>query len=338
MTKSVKVGNLTIGGGAPVSVQSMTDTPTTDIKATVGEIEALQRAGADLVRVSVPDQASAKALKSIVEATTLPIVADIHYDYRLAIAAMESGAHKIRINPSNTPAAGLKEIAQVANERLIPIRVGVNRGSVKEHATPEMLAALALDAAKRMEDAGCDRLVLAVKSSDVRETVAVNRILAKKTDYPLHIGLTEAGTPQSGMIRSSAAIGALLLEGIGDTVRFSLSGNPVPEVIGAVRLLQSLGLREGVHVVACPTCARTCIDVAGLAERLERRFGNLPKNLKIAVMGCAVNGIGESQGADFGVCGGKDKSILFRKGQIVKTVGNDCIEAELDALLEECGG
>lgn len=338
MKKAVFVKNIQIGGGAPVTVQSMTNTHTTDISATVAQIVRLEKCGADIVRISTPDIESVNALKTIVKEVSVPIVADIHYDYKLAIAAIEAGAHKIRINPGNMPISGLKDLAAVASERKIPIRVGVNRGSLKNEktVTPHRLAELAYDAAKAFEDAGHTDLVLAVKSSDVITTVKAYRELDKMCDYPLHIGLTEAGTTGYGAIKSSVAIGALLLDGIGDTLRVSLTGAPEEEIIVGRKILRAAGLDKNfVEVVACPTCARTQIEVEDLSVELEKRTETMRIPMKVAVMGCAVNGVGESKGADFGVCGGKGQSLIFKNGIVYKTVENDKIIDELITILGE---
>ena len=334
MTKQVKVGNVAIGGGAPVSIQSMTNTLTSDYEATIRQTEALAAAGAELVRVSVPDGESVASLRKLVVNSPVPIIADVHYDYRLALASIEAGASKIRVNPGNLGANGVKEVAKLAAERKIPVRVGVNAGSLDGMRSARALAELALDNAKIFEDAGLSDLVLAVKCSDVRRTVAAYRELHAMCDYPLHVGLTEAGTVAKGAIRSAVAIGALLLDGIGDTVRVSLAGDPVKEIAVAKDILRSVGLRSGVKVVACPTCARTQIPVEELAEKVENALRDVDSDMCVAVMGCAVNGIGESRDADFGVCGGKERSVLFMRGKPYKTVDNSCIEDELKKMLE----
>jgi len=335
MKKTVKCGNIIIGGGSPVSVQTMTNTSTADVRATTAQIVRLHAMGADLVRVSVPDEASASAFDGIVKASPLPLIADIHFDYLLAIRAIEAGAAKIRLNPSNIGKKGLSEIVKAAKERGIPIRIGVNQGSVKGEITASGLASLAMDAAKELEDLGFFDIVLAVKSSDVRRTVDAYRELSARSDYPLHVGLTESGTPAYGAVKSSVAIGSLLMDGIGDTVRVSLSAEPETEVIAGIRILRACGLRKNfVEVIACPTCARTNIEVERIATVLEEKTAHLEKKLKIAVMGCIVNGIGESKGADFGVCGGKERSSIFKGKKIIKTVPNQMILDELLALAE----
>ena len=336
MTKSVWVKNVQIGGGAPISVQSMTDTLTSDFDATMSRIFELHNAGCDLVRLSVPDENSVKTLKRIVQESPLPIIADIHYDYRLALKSIEAGVHKLRVNPGNLKKEGLKEVARIASERNIPIRVGVNKGSQSDRLTPSQLASLCVDTARLMEDNGTDKLVLAVKSSSVKETVEAYRELSKLTDYPLHVGLTEAGTDKMGVTKSNIAIGSLLLDGIGDTIRVSLTASPVREVIEGRKILRAVGLEKNyVEIIACPTCARTAIQVEKYASELERLTENYHKPLKIAVMGCTVNGIGESKGADFGVCGGKDKSAIIKNGEIIKTIPNDKILDELVKMVEE---
>lgn len=336
MKKAVKAGNIIIGGGAPVSVQTMTNTLTCDIEGTLAQINSLHIAGADLVRVSVPDTASAAAFKTIAARSPLPLIADIHFDYKLALAAIEGGAAKIRLNPSNICKKGLSEIVKAAKERSISIRIGVNQGSVQKEVSASGLAALALDNARNLEDLGFFDIVLAVKSSNVRRTVEAYRELDARSDYPLHIGLTESGTPEYGQIKSAVAIGSLLLDGIGDTVRVSLSAPPEAEVAAGIKILRAAGLRNDfVEVIACPTCARTEIDIVGIASALEDRTKGIRKRLKIAVMGCIVNGIGESKDADLGVCGGKDRSAIFKNKQIVATVSNDRIIEELTRLAEE---
>lgn len=339
MTKSVMVKNLQIGGGAPVSVQSMTDTLTSDITSTMSRINALYDAGCNLVRLSVPDLESVKALKQIVLESPLPIIADIHYDYKLALKSLEVGVHKLRVNPGNLKKEGIKEIAKLASSLNVPIRVGVNQGSQSERLSPKALANLCVDTAKIMEDAGTDKLVLAVKSSSVVDTVSAYRELKKMTDYPLHIGLTEAGTEHLGVTKSSIAIGALLLDGIGDTLRVSLTGSPIREVEEGKKILRAVGLDKNfVEVISCPTCARTCIQVEKYAKELENLTKKYKKPLKIAVMGCTVNGMGESKGADFGVCGGVKNSFIIKDGEIIKSIPNEEILYELVKMVESING
>ncbi len=339
MTKQVTVKDVKIGGGAPITVQSMTASLTSDYKATIASIYSLANAGCDIVRVSVPDRDSANAIKYIVEASPIPVVADVHYDHNLALIALEQGVHKLRINPGNMSPVGLKLVAKLAKERHVPIRIGVNQGSQNVKLSPSELASLCYDTTRLMEDAGTDELVLAVKSSSVTETVEAYRKLSKLTDYPLHVGLTEAGTEKMGIVKSNIAIGSLLLDGIGDTIRVSLTSSIVREVEEGIKILRALGLRKNfVEVISCPTCARTCIDVENLAKKIEKLTEKIKKSIKIAVMGCAVNGIGESKGADFGVCGGKSQSLIFKNGEIIKTVKNEEILAELYKLAEVYNG
>lgn len=335
MKKIINIGKVKLGAGNIV-IQSMTNTITKDIESTVAQVKELANAGAELVRVSVPDKESAFALKEIVNLTPVPIIADIHYSSEPAIIAIENGVSKIRINPYNMNKKELSAVVKKSAEFSVPIRVGVNKGSAKDLKTPRELAVSALDCAHLIEDMGWDKIVLAVKSSDVRETVEAYRTLNEITDYPLHIGLTEAGTEKYGLVKSAIAIGSLLLEGIGDTIRVSLTANPVKEVYAAKQILQAVGLDKNfVEVVACPTCARTQIDVVGLAEKIEKITENYTIPIKIAVMGCTVNGIGESKGADFGVAGGKYRSVIFKNGEKLKTVNNSEIENALIELIAE---
>lgn len=335
MKKIINVGKVKLGDGRVV-IQSMTNTITSDAEKTLAQVKRLAAAGAELVRVSVPDKESALAMKKIVEGSPVPIVADIHYSAEPALIAIENGAAKIRINPYNMSEDAVRKVVNKCAEYNVPIRVGVNKGSAKDAKTPEDLALSAVGCAKIIEDAGWDKIVLAVKSSNVRETVEAYRRLYEMTDYPLHVGLTEAGTMKSGMIKSAVAIGSLLLDGIGDTVRVSLATDPVREIYAAKRILRAVGLDKNyVEVIACPTCARTCIDVTGLSEKLEEMTENVTVPMKIAVMGCTVNGIGESKGADFGVAGGKDKSVIFKNGVIMKTVPNSDIESAINELVAE---
>lgn len=339
MTKRVYVKDIPIGGNAPITVQSMTDTPTADTRATLECISKLYGAGCDIVRVSIPDKEALESLKTIVKLSPIPVVADIHFDYELALGAVLNGAHKVRINPSNFPESGLKKFASACIERNVPIRIGVNEGSEKAIRTPSELARLAVNTAEKLGNYGLENIVLAVKTSDVNKTIEAYRELSKLTDFPLHVGLTEAGTPKLGITKSTIAIGSLLADGIGDTIRVSLSADPVQEVIEGRKILRTVGLdKRFTEVIACPTCSRTEIDVKGIAERLEELTENSQKPLKIAVMGCVVNGVGESQGADIGVCGGKDKSAIFAKGKKIKTVANADILKELYKLWEEYDG
>ncbi len=336
MTKRVYVKNVPIGGGADVSVQTMCNTKTSDYDATIRSILRLADAGADIVRLSIPDKESINSLKRIVLESPIPIVADIHYDYKLALDSIEAGVHKLRINPGNLKKEGISLVAKLAKERGVPIRIGVNQGSQNVKYSPSELAKLCVDTAHLMEDNGTDQLVLAVKSSNVNDTVCAYRELSKLTDYPLHVGLTEAGTANMGITKSNVAIGSLLLDGIGDTIRVSLTDDPIKEVQEGIKILRAVGLRKDyAEVISCPTCARTCIDVQELANKVENLVKTVKKTLKIAVMGCSVNGIGESKDADFGVCGGKTQSIIFKNKEIIKTVDNQDVLKELIKLTEE---
>lgn len=333
---TVYVRNVPIGGDFPVTVQSMTNTMTVDTVSTIAQVNGLHAAGAAMVRVSVPDFDSVKTIKELAKGN-VPIIADIHFDYKLALAAINSGVDKIRINPSNLSKQGISEVVKACRDRNIPIRVGVNKGSVKNNDfSAANMAALAIESASLIEEEGYNNIVLAVKSSDIRTTVEAYRILDKLCDYPLHIGLTEAGTKQSGIIKSSVAIGSLLLDGIGNTVRVSLAADPIEEVYAAKTILRAAGLDKNfVEIIACPTCARTCIAVEELATRLEERVKNVTVPMKIAVMGCIVNGIGESKGARLGVAGGKSVSSVFLDGKVIKTVKNELIIDEIMRITEE---
>lgn len=335
MKKIIKVGKVAIGDGH-VSIQSMTNTLTTDVMGTTNQIISLANAGADLVRISIPDKESAIAVKRILKKSPVPIIGDIHFSADPALIAIENGIQKIRINPYNMSENDLKAVVRKCMEYHIPIRVGVNKGSSKIAHTPEGLALSALDCAKKIEDIGHDLIVLAVKSSNVSETVEAYRCLSKLTDYPLHVGLTESGTINAGTIKSAIAIGSLLLDGIGDTIRVSLAADPIREVYIAKQILRAVGIDKNfVEVIACPTCARTNFNVQEVAEKIEKLTENYSDNIKIAVMGCVVNGIGESKDADIGIAGGKEKSVLFHKGQIIKTIDNDNIYDELIQYLQK---
>ena len=335
MKKKVKVGNVVLGNGN-IIIQSMTNTDTKDVQRTVDQINNLASAGAELVRISIPDKESALAVKDIVSSSPIPIIGDIHFSADPALIAIESGISKIRINPYNMSENDLKQVIHKCSQYSVPIRVGVNKGSSKRILTPKELAVSAVECSKRIEDYGLNDIVLAVKSSSVKDTVEAYRYLSELTDYPLHVGLTESGTEQSGIIKSSIAIGSLLLDGIGDTIRVSLAADPVKEVFAAKKILRAVGIdKEFVEVIACPTCARTNFDVQGVAEKVEEITKNYKKKVKIAVMGCVVNGIGESMDADFGVAGGKDKSVLFKRGEIFKTIPNSDIFSEILLYLDE---
>lgn len=341
LTKEVHIGNRVIGGGNPILIQSMTNTKTEDVTATVAQIQKLTKAGCDIVRCAVPTMDAASALAEIKKQVEIPIVADIHFDYKLAIAAMENGADKIRINPGNIGSVErVKAVVDVAKERNIPIRVGVNSGSLEKNlvekyngVTAEGIVESALDKAKIIEDMGYDNLVISIKSSDVMMCVKAHELIASQTHHPLHVGITEAGTIISGNIKSAIGIGLILNQGIGDTIRVSLTGDPVEEIKSAKLILRTLGLRKGgVEVVSCPTCGRTQIDLIGLANQVETMVAEFPLDIKVAVMGCVVNGPGEAKEADLGVAGGIGEGLIIKKGEIYKKVPEDQL---LDALRYE---
>ena len=328
-TKTVKIGNKVIGGGNPILIQSMTNTKTEDVETTTAQILKLEAAGCDIVRCAVPTMEAAKALEEIKKRIHIPLVADIHFDYRLAIAAMEHGADKIRINPGNIGSADrVKAVVDVAKERGIPIRVGVNSGSLEKElgekyhgVTAEGIVESALDKVHMIEDMGYDNLVISIKSSDVMMCAKAHGQIAEKTDYPLHVGITESGTVLSGNIKSAVGLGMILSQGIGDTIRVSLTGDPLEEIKSAKLILRTLGLRKGgIEIVSCPTCGRTQIDLIRLANQVENMVEDIKKTLKVAVMGCVVNGPGEAKEADLGIAGGKGEGLLFRKGEIIKKV------------------
>ncbi|MEG2413943.1 MAG: flavodoxin-dependent (E)-4-hydroxy-3-methylbut-2-enyl-diphosphate synthase [Clostridia bacterium] len=341
MKKVVKVGNLLIGNGA-ITVQSMTNTKTSDIDGTVAQILQLENAGCDIVRCSVPDEKSALAIKEIVRQVNIPVVADIHFDYRLAIMSADSGVAKIRINPGNIgDLSKVKYLASYLKEREIPIRIGVNGGSLdKKYSGLPLAQAMcesALEHVRLLESCNFSDIIISAKSSNVSEMIKAYRMLDKACDYPLHIGVTEAGTFRQGLIKSSIGIGALLCDGIGDTVRVSLTDEPVKEVYAGIDILKACDkyAKPHVEIISCPTCARTEINVKDIALQVEEMCKNVNKNIKIAVMGCIVNGIGESQGCDFGVAGGKDKSAIFENGKMLKVVPNKDIFVSLQELIEK---
>ncbi len=341
-TKVIQIGDVKIGGGNPVRIQSMTNTKTEDVKATVAQILALENAGCEIIRCAVPTLEAAQALKEIKKQIHIPLVADIHFDYTLAIAAMENGADKIRINPGNI--GSQERIAAVVNcakERNIPIRVGVNSGSLEKElvekyhgVTADGLVESALDKVRIIEDLGYDNLVISIKSSDVMMCAEAHEKIVKLTNYPLHVGITEAGTLYSGNIKSAVGLGIILSQGIGDTIRVSLTGDPLEEIKSAKRILKTLNLRtSGIEVVSCPTCGRTQIDLIGLANKVEtmvQEFEHL--NIKVAVMGCVVNGPGEAKEADIGIAGGKGVGILIKHGEIIRKMPE---EELLDCLYQE---
>lgn len=329
-TRIVKIGSAVIGGGNPILIQSMTNTATENVKATVAQILELEAAGCDIVRCTVPTREAADALREIKKQTHIPIVADIHFDYRMALAAIENGADKIRINPGNIgEKSRIKAVVDAAKERNIPIRVGVNSGSLEKcfiekygRVTAEGLVESALDKVKIIEDFGYDNLVISIKSSNVPMCIKAHELIADKTDHPLHVGITEAGTVYRGSIKSAVGLGVILNQGIGDTIRVSLTGNPVEEIKAAKYILQTLGIRKsGIEVISCPTCGRTKIDLIGLANQVETlvsSYDNL--DIKVAVMGCIVNGPGEAKEADIGIAGGDGCGVLIKHGEIVKKV------------------
>ncbi len=340
-TKEIKIGNKVIGGGNPVLIQSMTNTKTEDVSATVEQIQKLEGAGCDIIRCAVPDMEAAKALTEIKKHIKIPLVADIHFDYRLAIAAMEHGADKIRINPGNIGAKErLLAVVKEAKDRNIPIRVGVNSGSLEKDlvekyhgVTPEGLVESALDKVKMIEDMGYDNLVISIKSSDVMMCVRAHEMIAEKTTYPLHVGITEAGTIISGNIKSAVGLSLILNQGIGDTIRVSLTGDPLEEIKSAKLILRTLGLRKGgIEVVSCPTCGRTKINLIALANAVENMVADIPLDLKVAVMGCVVNGPGEAKEADIGIAGGIGEGLLIKHGEIYKKLPE---EELLPALRKE---
>ena len=340
MSKIVQIGNRVIGGGNPILIQSMTNTKTENVEATVDQINRLAAVGCDIIRCAVPTMEAAAALKEIKKQVTIPVVADIHFDYRLAIAAMENGADKIRINPGTIGSADrVKAVVDVAKERNIPIRVGVNSGSLEKElvekyhgVTAEGIVESALDKVKLIEDMGYDNLVISIKSSDVMMCVKAHELIAKQTEHPLHVGITESGTIISGNIKSSIGLGLILNQGIGDTIRVSLTGDPLEEIKSAKLILRTLGLRKGgIEVVSCPTCGRTQIDLIGLANQVENMVADIPLDIKVAVMGCVVNGPGEAKEADIGIAGGIGEGLLIKHGEIVKKV----TEAELLETLRQ---
>ena len=329
MTKVVKIGDRVIGGGNPILIQSMTNTKTEDVAATVAQIQALTAAGCDIIRCAVPTMEAAEALTEIKKQVSIPVVADIHFDYRLALAAIEHGADKIRINPGNIGSTErVRAVVDAAKERGIPIRVGVNSGSLEKDlvekyhgVTAEGIVESALDKVHLIEDMGCDNLVISIKSSDVMMCVKAHELIATQTDHPLHVGITESGTIISGNIKSSIGLGLILHQGIGDTIRVSLTGDPLEEIKSAKLILRTLGLRKGgVEVVSCPTCGRTRIDLIGLANQVENMVADIPLDIKVAVMGCVVNGPGEEKEADIGIAGGIGEGLLIKNGEVYKKV------------------
>lgn len=340
-TKVIQIGKVKIGGGNPIAIQSMTNTRTEDVEATVAQILALEAVGCEIIRCAVPTMEAAQALSEIKKQIHIPLVADIHFDYRLAIAAIENGADKIRINPGNIGDVDrVRQVVEKAKEYGVPIRVGVNSGSLEKNlvekyggVTAEGIVESALDKVHLIEDMGYDNLVVSIKSSDVLMCVKAHELIAKECNYPLHIGITESGTILSGNIKSSVGLGIMLYQGLGDTIRVSLTGDPVEEIKSAKLILRTLGLRKGgIEVVSCPTCGRTKIDLIGLANQVENMVADIPLDIKVAVMGCVVNGPGEAKEADIGIAGGIGEGLLIKKGQIVKKVKE---EELLETLRQE---
>lgn len=344
MSRVVKVGNLLIGGGNPIVIQSMTNTTTSDVEATVNQIKKLEAAGCQMVRMTINNEEAAKAIGEIKKRVDVPLCADIHFDYKLALLAIENGIDKLRINPGNIGSdENIKAVVEKAKEKNIPIRIGVNSGSIEKHIlekygkpTADGMVESAMYHINLLEKNGFNDIVVSLKASNVKMMVEAYRKISKLIDYPLHLGVTEAGTAFQGTVKSAIGIGALLVDGIGDTIRVSLTEDPVEEIKVAKEILKVLGLIEaGVEIVSCPTCGRTEIDLIGLAKKVEKEFENENRKIKIAVMGCVVNGPGEAREADYGVAGGKGVGVLFKKGQIVKKVDESEILFELKKLIME---
>lgn len=347
-TKAVTIGNMVIGGGNPIVIQSMTNTDTRNVEATVAQIQMLENAGCEIIRVAVPDQAAANAIKAIRKNIQIPLVADIHFDYKLALTAMENGVDKLRINPGNIGSEkGVREIVAMATERQIPIRIGVNAGSLEKEileknqgqATSEGMVSSAKKHIQLLEDAGFDNIVVSMKASDVRLTIESYELFAREYNYPLHLGITEAGILRTSAVKSAMGIGYLLLNGLGDTIRVSVTGDPAEEIDVARDILKTIGLYKGkkgmVEIISCPTCGRTEIDLIGIAKEMNERLRHVEKNITVAVMGCIVNGPGEGKAADIGIAGGKNKAVLFKKGEIIRSLKEDEIITVLMAEIEK---
>lgn len=341
MTKRLMVGDVPVGGGAPVSIQSMCNTQTHDVEATAAQILALEDAGCEIIRVAIPDQAAAESVDRLKERIHIPLVVDIHFNYKYAIACAERGADAIRINPGNIGGEErVKAVADLCRQKGIPIRIGVNGGSLEKElrakyggVTAEALVESAMGHVHLLNRFDFDDICISVKCSDVPLTIAAYRLLSERTDYPLHLGVTEAGTPSMGLVKSAMGIGGLLCMGIGDTIRVTLTADPVEEIYAAKKILKAAGLRkQGVNLIACPTCGRTRIDLIPIAEEVERRLADCEKNITVAVMGCAVNGPGEAAAADIGIAGGKGEGLLFRKGEVLYKVSQERL---VDALMAE---
>lgn len=340
--KTVKVGELTLGDGK-IYIQSMLNVPADDIDGSVRQAEALEKAGCEIIRAAVPDLKNVPLISALKNAVSVPIVADIHFDYKIALACVEAGVDKIRINPGNIGGAEkVRAVADACSRHGVPIRIGVNSGSLEKELlekygspTPEALVESALGHVKLLNDCDFDDIVISIKSSDVKRTIAAYRLLSERTEYPLHLGVTEAGTERMGLIKSAVGIGSLLCDGIGDTIRVSLTADPVSEVYAARDILKACGLGGGVQIVSCPTCGRTKIDLIGLANRVEERLKNVDKPIKVAVMGCAVNGPGEAREADIGIAGGNGEGLIFKKGKILRKVPEDMLLGELMKEIEK---
>ncbi|ENK1241953.1 flavodoxin-dependent (E)-4-hydroxy-3-methylbut-2-enyl-diphosphate synthase [Clostridium sporogenes] len=344
LTRKVKVGNIYVGGDAPVSIQSMTNTDTRDAKSTLNQIKRLDEMGCDIIRCAVPDIEASESLKIITKESKIPVVADIHFDYKLALESIKNGVDALRINPGNIGSIErVKMVAEAAKERSIPIRIGVNSGSLKKDilgkygkVCPEALVESALQHVTILEKCNFNDIVISIKSSNVMQMIESYRLISEKVNYPLHLGVTEAGTTFRGTIKSSVGIGTLLSEGIGDTIRVSITGDPIEEIKIGKEILRSLGyVKEGIEFVSCPTCGRTNIDLISIAEEVEKRLSNCKKNIKVAVMGCVVNGPGEAREADIGIAGGKGEGLIFKKGQVIKKVKEEYIIEELIKEIEK---
>lgn len=343
-TREVKIGNVSIGGHNPIAIQSMCNTDTRDVKSTVNQILALEKAGCEIVRVAVPDMEASESIKEIKNQIHIPLVADIHFDYRLALKSMEGGIDKIRINPGNIgDESRIKQVVDMAKERKIPIRIGVNSGSLEKHlvekyngVTPKGLVESALNHVRILERYNFEDIVVSIKASDVPFSIEAYSLLSNEIPYPLHVGITEAGTVWSGTVKSAVGIGSILSRGIGDTIRVSLTGDPVEEIYAGQEILKSLGLRKfGVEFVSCPTCGRTQIDLISIAKEVEEKCKHIDKNIKVAVMGCVVNGPGEAKEADIGIAGGNGVGLIFKKGEILKKVPEENLVIELMKEIEK---
>jgi len=340
-TRKVKVGSIYVGGDSPISIQSMTNTDTRDVKSTLNQINKLDKIGCDIIRCAVPDMEASEALKIITKESKIPVVADIHFDYKLALESIKNGVDALRINPGNIGSMErVKMVAEAAKEKSIPIRIGVNSGSLKKdildkygRVCPEALVESALQHVSILEKCNFNDIVISIKSSNVMQMIESYRLISEKVNYPLHLGVTEAGTTFRGTIKSSVGIGTLLSEGIGDTIRVSITGDPLEEIKIGKEILRSIGyVNEGIEFVSCPTCGRTNIDLISIAEEVEKRLLNCNKNIKVAVMGCVVNGPGEAREADIGIAGGKGEGLIFKKGEIIKKVKEEDI---IDELIKE---